>query len=214
LNVLAVLPDPPLLEGGAAGRCTVGLLRGVAAHGVTVRSVAARQPGYLTAVPPVDLDVEVLDPPNRSRWPAHFETLSRPCGTLSRGAFGARVTELAASADILYLDQIDAGWCDVNAHVPSVINVHYLARHDTPGLNLFSHDAAAIIVRRIGEGAVARRHRTIVANSPFVASKLKQLAPRAEVVVVPLTIDPTHYAQARLTGPPTAVFIGTRCGGS
>ena len=187
----------------------MGLLRGLAKHGISVQSLAAQQPGYSDIAPPADLRVEVMQPPDRNRWPARFETLSRPCGTLSRGSFGARVAELSASADVLYLDQVDAGWCDVNVQIPSVVNVHYLIRHDRTRLNLFSHDAAAIVVRRVGERAVARRHRFIVANSPYVAGELRRLAPRAEIEVVPLTLDPAHYNQATLSGPPTAVFIGT-----
>jgi polysaccharide biosynthesis protein PslH len=209
LNVLAVLPDPPLLEGGAAGRCTVGLLRGLDQHGVSVRSLAARRTGYATIAPPPDLHVELMDPPDREGWPHYLETVLRPCGTLSRGAFGARVAELARSADLLYLDQTDAGWCDVHTRVPSIVNVHYLMRHDRTRRNLYWQDAAAIVVRRVGERAIARRHRFIVANSGHVAAELKQLSPRAEITVVPLTLDPTHYERARLTGPPTAIFIGT-----
>jgi glycosyltransferase involved in cell wall biosynthesis len=119
------------------------------------------------------------------------------------------VAELAASADVLHLDQTDAGWCDVNLKLPSVVNVHYLIRHDNAGINFRSKEAAAIVVRRLAERAVARRHRFIAANSPLVANQLRRVAPHAEVVVVPLSLDPGHYVRAPLSGPPTAVFIGT-----
>jgi polysaccharide biosynthesis protein PslH len=198
-----------LLEGGAAGRCAVGLLRGLNHHRVAVQSLAVRRASYADIAPPPDLHVELMDPPGREGWPHYVETFSRPCGTLSRGAFGARVAELADSADALYLDQIDAGWCDVHTRVPSVVNVHYLIRHDRTRPTLFSHDAAAIAVRRVGERAIARRHHFIVANSTHVAAELQKLAPHAEITVVPLTLDPKHYDKASLTGAPTAIFIGT-----
>ena len=43
MRVLVVLSHPPLPEGGAPGKVALGLLRGLVAHGLDVRALAARQ---------------------------------------------------------------------------------------------------------------------------------------------------------------------------
>jgi len=53
------------------------------------------------------------------------------------------------------------------------------------------------------------RHRYLVASSPVVADELRRRAPRAEVVVAPLSLDPLLYDQAPLDGPPRAGIIGS-----
>jgi glycosyltransferase involved in cell wall biosynthesis len=50
--------------------------------------------------------------------------------------------------------------------------------------------------------------RRLVASSPDVAAELRRRAPRAEVTVAALTLDPAHYAPAPLADP-IAGFIGT-----
>ena len=54
------------------------------------------------------------------------------------------------------------------------------------------------------ERAAVRRHRYLVASSPLVADALRAAAPRAEVVLAPLSLDPALYPAAPLDGPPTA----------
>src|SRR5690349_24133606 len=68
MRVLVVLPQPPLYEGGAPGRCSVALLRGLRAHGIDVFALSARRPlapheHFLVngTAPPADLPVELLD---------------------------------------------------------------------------------------------------------------------------------------------------------
>ena len=46
MKVLVVLSQPPLPEGGAPGRCAVALLRGLTAHGLDVKAIAARLDAY------------------------------------------------------------------------------------------------------------------------------------------------------------------------
>jgi glycosyltransferase involved in cell wall biosynthesis len=206
-NVLTVLPDLPALEGGAAGRCAVGFLLGLKAYDVAYRALAARRPGSVAGQPPPELGVEVAEADRSNRWRHRLETLTRPCGELSRGSFGARVRELAATADLIHLDQVDAAWCSVGVPVPAVVNIHYLVRQDRH-INA-SRNLPALLVRRLGELAAVRRHVYLSANSPVVADALRRTTPRAEVVVSPLSLDPSHYRRAPLDGSPTVAFIGT-----
>jgi glycosyltransferase involved in cell wall biosynthesis len=207
IRILAVLPDLPVLEGGAAGRCAIGMLRGLAAHGVRCRAVAARRPTSANGAPPTDLEVEIVDVEGAAPWHARAQTVLRPLGELSRGAFGGRVQELAASADIIHLDQVESAWCSTGLDIPAVVNIHYLVRRDRQFRP--SHALPSLVVRCLGELAATRRHDYFVANSPIVAEALQTEARHAQVVVAPLTLDPTHYAQAPLDGAPAVVVVGT-----
>ena len=51
-------------------------------------------------------------------------------------------------------------------------------------------------------------NRFLVASSPVIATHLQQLAPAAEVVLAPLSVDPRHYTRATLAEP-IAGLIGT-----
>jgi hypothetical protein len=61
MKVLVILSQPPLPEGGAPGRCAIGLLRGLAAHGIEVRALAARQHFAIPGEVPPDLPVEEIE---------------------------------------------------------------------------------------------------------------------------------------------------------
>ena len=43
-----------------------------------------------------------------------------------------------------------------------------------------------------------------------MAGEFRRIAPRAEIVVVPLSLDPADYEPALLDGPPVAGVIGNR----
>ena len=91
MRALVVLPQPPLLEGGAPGRCSVALLRGLRKHGITLTALAPRRPFapherllVNGSKPPPDLPVEVLDVPLDERsWTTRVQALMRPNGHLS-----------------------------------------------------------------------------------------------------------------------------------
>ena len=207
LRVLAVLPDPPVLEGGAAGRCAAAMLQGLQQHSLAPTVLTPRRRPVAPVASLDRLPVEFTDAPIVNGWRGRLNMLTRPCGELSRGAFGARVRELAASADVLYLDQVQAGWCNVDLATPAVVNIHYLVLRDQE--LRFGRELPSVVVRRLGERAAMRRYRVLLANSPVVAGEIRRAAPGHEVVVVPLTLDPSHYRRAAFDGPPVAGFIGT-----
>lgn len=210
MRVLVVLTQPPLLEGGAPGRCAVGLLRGLMAHGVEVSALAARQQFAASGDPPSGLPVEVVPvEPEPPGWGARLDRLRRPRGELGRGEFGARVREAAARADILHLEETETAWCDEGVATPSVVHLHFLMRRDRSPGRPWTSDFRLLVEHSLAERAAVRRHRRLAASSPAVAAELRAAAPRAEVVVAPLSLDPAHYDPAALDGPPVAGIVGT-----
>ena len=210
MKVLLILTQPPLPEGGAPGRCAIGLLRGLAAHGVEVRALAARQHFAAVGEVPADLPVEVVavtpEPPG---WRARWHRLSRPRGELGRGEFAARVREAARDADIVHLEETETAWADEGVATPSLVHLHYLVRRDRSFGPPWRADARDTFELALAERAAVRRHRYLVASSPLVAEALRARVPAADVVVAPLSLDPSLYVQAPLAEPPVAGLIGT-----
>src|SRR5262245_9830579 len=210
LRALLVTAEPPLPEGGAAGRCAVGLIRGLAVNGVDLRVLSARQWSAVGREPPTDLPVEVVDvPPETPGWRGRRERVERPRGHLSRGPFGARVRELAADVEVVHLEETQTGWCSAGLRGPAVVHVHHLALADRGWPAPWTAEFRKLLEVVLSEHAVARRHRYLRASSPRVAAQLRRWAPRAEVVVAPLTLDPALYPPVPLDGPPVAGIIGT-----
>jgi glycosyltransferase involved in cell wall biosynthesis len=205
-----VMPAPPYAEGGAAGRCVAGTLKGLSAdERVELTAIAASLPAAGSGALPSGVAVDIVAVPRQNRVEAWTDLVRRPLGHLSRGEFGDRVRRLAAAADVLHLDQVQTAWCDLGTSVPSLVHLHYLVDLDRPGA---SPDLRAAIGRfglAAAERRAVQRHRFLVANSSVVADELRRRAPRADVTVVPLALDPDRYSSAVGDVPPTAGFIGT-----
>lgn len=210
LRVALALTQPPLVEGGAPGKCAIGLLRGLIAHGVDVRAVAARQSFALPGEPPADLPVELVTirperPGPRTRALAYL----RPRGELGRGQFAARFHAVAAGAHVAHLEESEAAPAGRGLALPTVVHVHYLARRDRdlgpPWRRQFRDVALLSLAER--KAITGRRH--LVASSPLIAEALQRSQPKAEVVLAPLSLDPSLYPAAPLDGPPLAGMIGT-----
>jgi len=207
VQALIVLTQPPLPEGGAPGRTAIGLLRGLAEHGVEVRAIAARRTFSLPGEVPAGLPVEVVDvePPGPVR--ARVQRLTRPLGELT-GAFSKRVRAAAAGADLVHLEETETVWCDEGITKPSLVHLHYLARADRGLGRPWSKQFREVLDATRAEHAAVRRHRYLLASSPLVADALRRSGAR-DVVVAPLSLDPALYTPAPLDGPPTAGLIGT-----
>ena len=197
------MTQPPLPEGGAPGRTAIGLLRGLVSHGVEVRAIAARRAFSVPGEVPADLPVEVVDvePPGPMR--ARLQRVTRPLGELT-GAFSERVREAAADADLVHLEETETVWCGEGVAKPSLVHLHYLARLDRGFGAPWNKQFREVLDASRAERTALRRNRWVVASSPVVASEL-----RRDVVVAPLSLDPSLYRSALLDGPPTAGLIGT-----
>jgi glycosyltransferase involved in cell wall biosynthesis len=208
MRVLVVLAQPPLPQGGAAGRCAWALLQGLRSHGLDVRAIAARRPDASRETPS-DRSIEVIDvPAYGSSLGERLQRLRMPRSELS-GTFAEHVQAAAADADVVHLDELESSWCAVADRSPSVLHLHYLVEEDRgpgpPWTRSFFRYYEEVRAERL----TAKRHPDLVANSPRVADLLRKLAPRARVTVVPLGLDPAQYRRAPLDGPPEAGLIGT-----
>jgi glycosyltransferase involved in cell wall biosynthesis len=208
VRLLVVLARPPHPEGGASDRCSVALLRGLRANGLDVFALAARPPSWPFGSPPADLPVEIVDAPEGDDWRSRLGRLRRPVGTLGRGPFGRRVLEAARSADAVHLETIETAWCAVGSARPSALHLHYLVRRDRPLGPPWRRQFPRAAEYALAERAALRRHHELVASSPLVASALRAAAPRAEVTLASLSLDPSAYPQAPLEGA-VAGMIGT-----
>ncbi|HEY7694388.1 MAG TPA: glycosyltransferase family 4 protein [Gaiellaceae bacterium] len=210
VKALLVLTQPPLPEGGAPGKCALALVRGLQAHGVDVRAIAARQHFAADGDPPADLPVEVVPvPAEQPGWRAQLRRLRRPGGWLAESELHERVREAAREADVVHLEETETAWLDDGIATPSLVHVHYLVRRDRDLGLPWRRQFREVLEYRLAERAARRRHRYLVASSPLVAGTLRREAPHAEVVLAPLGLDPDLYPPAPLDGPPTVGLIGT-----
>jgi polysaccharide biosynthesis protein PslH len=199
-----------MLEGGAPGRCAVGLLTGLIDHGLDVSAVAARQAFGVQGAAPTGLPVEIVPvEPERHNRRAQWERVRHPRGELGRGPFARRIRQLATTVDILHLEEVETGWCDQGVTAPALVHVHYLVRRDRSFGSPIRAPFRQVAESASAEWWAARRHRYLVASSPIVAEHLRYVSPKATVVVAPLSLHPAHYPRASLGGPPTAGIVGT-----
>jgi polysaccharide biosynthesis protein PslH len=202
-RVLVALTQPPLAEGGAVGKTSLGLLRGLAEHGLEVRVVAARRHFAPAGEPDAAVDIVTIEP--ASPWRARVEALLHPRSELA-GAFRERVHELSRTADVVHLEETETAPAGIGAAAPAVLHMHYLVRRDRP---LWGRGFRDVLEFRRAERSAARRYRHLVASSPSIADELRRTAPHAQVTLAPLTLDPAAYRRAPLDGPPVAGIIGT-----
>jgi polysaccharide biosynthesis protein PslH len=210
LRSLVILSEPPLPEGRAAGRLALAMARGLAAHDVDVKVLAARQSFAMAGEPPGDVAVEVIDVPlEPPGWRSRLKRLRRPAGEIARSGFAERVREAAREADVLHLEEIGTAWCNERVSIPSLLLLHYLVRWDRslglPWRRSFRH----ALEFELAERAAIHRHNRFVAPSPRLAAELRRRKPSAEVEIVPVCLDPGDYPAAPLDGPPVAGLIGT-----
>ncbi|TML20091.1 MAG: glycosyltransferase [Actinobacteria bacterium] len=207
MKVLVVLAQPPLPEGEAPARCHVALLRGLRAHGLDVRAIAARQHYSVPGEPPDDLKVEIVPVPQTPR--SHLARLVRPRGELAGGEFAARVAEAAMDVDVVHLEETQTSWADEGIATPSLVHLHYLARQDRSLGPPWRKQFRDVLEFSLAERAAISRHRHLVASSPLVADALRRAAPLADIALAPLSLDPAYYAPASLDGAPVVGMIGT-----
>jgi len=206
VKTLLVLKEPPLHEGSAPAKTSLGLLRGLVGHGLDVHTLAARQHFSPRDDPPADLQVEIVDVPASASSVAR--RVRRPRADLGRGAFAASVRDRARDADVVHLEETETLWAGQGLGRPTVLHVHYLVERDRPPAPPWRRTGRDRLELVLLERAALRRTQHLVASSPLVADELRRRAPRATVTVAPLSLDADHYTRASLTQP-VAGLIGT-----
>jgi len=211
VRALVVLPEPPLPEGGASGRCALALLAGLRGHGVEVRALAARESwavaGEPTGVASLDvIDVAMEAPGLRPR----IRSLTQPLSGLARSEVAVRVRDAALEADVLHLEEISTASLSEGVSLPAVAHLHYLVRRDRAAVAPWRREFRHIVELARAERRAVRRHRFLLASSPVVAAELaRQARQGTEVVLAPLSLEPERYPAAPLDGPPVAGLIGS-----
>jgi glycosyltransferase involved in cell wall biosynthesis len=209
LKALVVLAQPPSFEGTAPARCSAALLRGLAAHDVEATALAPR-PAYAAGhAVAADLNVELVElPETHARWADALHRVRYPRGSLL-GPFAERVRELSHTSDVVHLEETETAWCDLGLARPSSLHMHFRVLRDRRLGAPWRNEFRFVLEFAAAEVVAARRHRFLVASSPRIAMSLRKLNSKAEVVVAPLALEPSHYERAALTGPPVAGLIGS-----
>jgi glycosyltransferase involved in cell wall biosynthesis len=138
----------------------------------------------------------------RQRW-------TDPRGHLRHGAFAARVRELARDADVVHLDELDGAPLARRLDRPCVVQLHWVARRDRRPAPLWTAAGRERLEIVRAERRAWGASPWMAAHSEEVAADLRRAAPRAEVVVARLALDPAAYPAATPADAPIAGLIGT-----
>jgi len=208
-----VLPFPPLVEGGAASRCAIGLLRGLAAHGVDLHVLAADLRNdmrrELHGELPDELPIELPAIPHPSRARTRWLRFARPYGLLATTSFAPLVRERARAADVVHFVELASASLISLVDRPAVAQIHCLTRRDRDIRPLWTNDGRTALELLRAERRLCGQARWLLVNSHEVANPLTRMAPHAHVAVAPLPLDPASYTPRASLEAPVAGLIGT-----
>ncbi len=199
-RIVLVLPDPPLPFGNAAARWFWVLLKGLANRGHDVTAFAvyrseAERDTTLEAFPPSEYDLRLFRESPAPGIVQKWQTLRRPYSyPFSEKLRKALAQRLATGFDVLHLEQLWTGWLGWQHPTRALLNIHYLFEID-----LASRPPGGVkerLLQRItsrAERSLLSHFPNLVTLTPRLTQRVQQLAPRARVTTVPLTIDLTKY---------------------
>ncbi|HEX4804330.1 MAG TPA: glycosyltransferase family 4 protein [Conexibacter sp.] len=208
MRVLVVLPFPPLVEGGAASRCAIGMLRGLAAHGVDLHVLAAQLRTRVDGELPDDLPIELAPTPHPGLWRTRWLRFTRPHALLATTSFAPLVRERAREADVVHFVELGSASLIPFVDRPAVAQIHCLTRRDRDIRPPWTRDGRTARELLRAERRVFRQARWLLVNSQEVAGPLAAMAPHAHVAVAPLPLDPAVYAPRAALEAPVAGLIG------
>jgi glycosyltransferase involved in cell wall biosynthesis len=213
LRVLVVLPFPPLIEGGAAARCAIGMLRGLAGHGIELQVLAAHLRNDmrhgLNGDLPDDLPIELTPVLHPSRKQTRRLRYAKPSGVLERTPFVALVQERARHVDVVHFVELNAATLIPLVDRPAVTQIHCLTRRDRAIRPPWTPEGRTALELLRAERRIFKQSRWLLVNSREVADPLAKAAPHAHVAVAPLPLDPASYTPRAPLDPPVAGLIGT-----
>jgi glycosyltransferase involved in cell wall biosynthesis len=202
-----------LVEGGATSRCVIGMLRGLAGHGVDLHVLAAdlrndMREGLRGALPDgLPIELQAIEHPSRAR--TRWLRFTRPYGLLATTAFAPLVRERASDADVVHFVELAASSLIPLVDRPAVAQIHCLTRRDRDIRPPWTRDGRTALELLRAERRVFGQARWLLANSHEVAEPLARIAPRAHVAVAPLPLDPASYTPRAPLDAPVAGLIGT-----
>jgi len=218
LEIVLVLPDPPLPFGNAAGRWYYALLKGLARRGHRVSAFAVCNSDYDRSKTEElfrsgESDLRLYTQAASQGLGGKIESLRRPYGYRYSPELMRDVTaRVAAGCDVVHLEQLWTGWVGWDFADRALLNIHYL----------FEIDLAEAPVSSIKDGVLRRatgraerrllRHFPVISTlTPRLTDRVKELAPRASVETVPLGLDlsPYRFQERELHDPPTVALIGS-----
>lgn len=220
LRIVLVMIEPPLPFGNAAARWFYVLLRGLVERGHQVTAFAvcgkpAEMDEARRLFPSPDYDLRLYSYPTepgglRSKW----RTLVRPFSYLFTSSMQYDLeAELARGFDVLHLEQLWCGWLGLSHGDRCLINVHYLYNIDASDWRPTS--VRGRLIQRLtlaNERRMLRRFPGISTCSPRLATAIREINPRADVVSFPLGLDSRLYpfiADDRGAGMAVVSVIGT-----
>jgi len=208
MRIVVAAPQPPSPEGGAAGRTTLALLRGLVAHGVEVRAIAPVDDDGPPPAPAPGVELVPVRLPQRGGLRGLAERARRPVSELADTGFAERVHAAAGAADVLHLEQIETA-CLGPTRVPTVLHLHYRSRLDAP----LGPPWRPAFRHRLEFASAERRARRgfewLMCNSDDVADSLRGGHGAADITVAPLPLDPSDYPIAAPVDAPVVGLIGT-----
>jgi glycosyltransferase involved in cell wall biosynthesis len=128
---------------------------------------------------------------------------------LTRGIFAERLRTLSRDVDVVHFVEAEAASGIGFVDRPAVVQLHCLTRRDPRVWNPLRSAGRESIELLRGEVNARRGARWLLVNSIEVGKPLQAASPRAEVVVAPLALDPSHYLQRATLESPVAGLIGT-----
>jgi glycosyltransferase involved in cell wall biosynthesis len=204
-----VAPFPLHPEGSAAARCLIGLMRGLALHGVDVRALTSAARGRSLPPSPADLDVERAYVEYPGTWRARLDRVVAPHSAFTRGAFGQRLAELSSESDVVHVHGIGAGAMIPKIGGRALVQLDCVTRRDRDVGRLWTREGRISLETLRAERLTLHRARWILASSVPVCEELASSAPGALVTYAPLPLDPSQYPKRADLCRPVAGLIGT-----
>lgn len=200
-RLLLVMIGPPLPFGtGAMGKWYYVLLRGLVARGYdvtafatcTTREEVEQTQGLFS---PPGYDVRCYLPEEATGVGAKWRTLRHPYSSpLTPHLKRDFRAETARGFDILHLEVLWSGWLGLSQAERAVVNVPYLYQIDLADQPPRSVTERILRHRTFrAERFLLRRYPTVSAVSPRLATRIREISPRADVHAIPFGLDLSLY---------------------
>ena len=199
-RILLLMLGSPLPFGNAMGKWYHVLLKGLVERGNSVTAFATcttpdelERTKALFASPRYDLRCYLPDEQRgfKSKWGTLRRPYSYPLSSELQRDLNA---EISRGFDVLHLEVLWSGWLGLSHTNRAVVNVPYLYQIDwadqAPGS---WRERISRYRTYLAERYLLRRYPAIVAVSPRLAARIREIAPRSVVHPIPFAMDLSLY---------------------